>query len=312
MLGETSLKNNNATRFVTVKAPPVGVKTGDWITLTYTFTGLPAGTPYPEWYRAEFLSVTGTNATVQTTLHMSNGTEQTETISVDVMDGGFDLVIPANSTAGNIIYISGYGNVSIVGETTRTYAEGSRTVVYANISQWGTQLTYYWDKLTGILVEAYVISGGVTATIKATETNLWQVDDTPPTIGIPSRTPSGDILPNQEVTIAVNATDNLTGVKNVTLSYTINDEPTWTNLPMNYNSSTGLYEATIPPQPAQTWVKYKIVAYDNAGNNATLDGTLPYCTYQVIPEFPSFLVLPLFIIATLLAVIVYRRRKHSM
>jgi len=32
---------------------------------------------------------------------------------------------------------------------------------------------------------------------------------------------------------------------------------------------------------------------------------------MIIPEFPSFLILPLFMIATLLAVIVYKRRKHS-
>jgi hypothetical protein len=31
-----------------------------------------------------------------------------------------------------------------------------------------------------------------------------------------------------------------------------------------------------------------------------------------IPEFPSLLILPLFMIATLLAVTVYRIRKHSM
>jgi hypothetical protein len=31
--------------------------------------------------------------------------------------------------------------------------------------------------------------------------------------------------------------------------------------------------------------------------------------YSIIPEFPSFLILPLFMIATLLAVIAYRRRK---
>ena len=30
----------------------------------------------------------------------------------------------------------------------------------------------------------------------------------------------------------------------------------------------------------------------------------------IIPEFPSFLILPLFMIATLLAVIVYRRKHH--
>jgi len=33
--------------------------------------------------------------------------------------------------------------------------------------------------------------------------------------------------------------------------------------------------------------------------------------YPIVPEFPSFLILPLFIIATLLAVIVYRRKRTS-
>ena len=80
---------------------------------------------------------------------------------------------------------------------------------------------------------------------------------------------------------------------------------------MNFNQSISLYEATIPGQQAGTWVRFKIVAYDWAGNNSTRDGTEPCCVYQVIPEFPSFLILPLFMIATLLAVIIYRR-KHSM
>jgi hypothetical protein len=83
-------------------------------------------------------------------------------------------VIPANSKTGNSIYISGYGNVTIEGETTRTYAGASRTVVYASISQYGTQLTYYWDKQTGVMVEASTTSGGITATAKATETNMWE------------------------------------------------------------------------------------------------------------------------------------------
>ncbi|MDH5771031.1 MAG: Ig-like domain repeat protein, partial [Candidatus Bathyarchaeota archaeon] len=137
------------------------------------------------------------------------------------------------------------------------------------------------------------------------------MDSTPPTIRIPSRMPEGDILPDQSTKVSVNATDAVSGVKNATLSYTTDNGASWTNLSMNYNSSTGLYEATIPFQPAGTWVKYKIIAYDYAGNNATLDGTEPYCTYQVVTEFSSSLILPLFMIITLLAVIVYRR-KHSM
>jgi len=54
---------------------------------------------------------------------------------------------------------------------------------------------------------------------------------------------------------------------------------------------------------------YAVIAnYDNEFNPSTW--TL-YVPKSEIPEFPSFIALPLFIIATLLAVIIYRR-KHSM
>jgi hypothetical protein len=129
--------------------------------------------------KVEFLSVEGTNATVRVTMHMSDGTEQNATVPVDVVAGGqvFGLsgfVIPANLTTGDIIFMSGYGNVTTEGETTRTYAGASRTVVYASISQYGTQLTYYWDKQTGVIVEASGTSMGMTLTGKVTETNMWQ------------------------------------------------------------------------------------------------------------------------------------------
>jgi len=80
---------------------------------------------------------------------------------------------------------------------------------------------------------------------------------------------------------------------------------------MNLNLSTDLYEATIPGQPAGTWVRYKIVAYDYAGNSATLEGTQTYLVYQVIPEFPQILVLSIFMITTLKAAIFCRRKRKS-
>jgi hypothetical protein len=45
--------------------------------------------------------------------------------------------------------------------------------------------------------------------------------------------------------------------------------------------------------------------HSHSTHNIKIKGT------TVIPEFPSFIILPLFMIATLLAVIVYRR-KHTM
>jgi parallel beta-helix repeat protein len=165
----------------------VGVKAGDWIKIDYTISGAPAGTPLPQWLKVEFLSVEGTSATVRVTMHMSDGSEQDATVPVDVVAGGQALglsgfVIPANLTVGDSITMGGVGftfNVTIDGETTRDYAGASRTIVYASFSQLGSQLTYYWDKQTGIMVEASTTSGSITGTGKATETNMWQADPSP-------------------------------------------------------------------------------------------------------------------------------------
>ncbi len=132
-------------------------------------------------------------------------------------------------------------------------------------------------------------------------------DSDAPIIGTPSRVPEGDVQPLQDVTVSVNVTDMESGIKNVTLSYTINNGTSWENRTMNYNQSTGLYEATIPGQLAETVVKFKIVAYDQIENNATKDGTEPYCTYQVIPEFMSNIILITFLVFATVPLIFARK-----
>ena len=137
------------------------------------------------------------------------------------------------------------------------------------------------------------------------------LDKTAPSVGIPSHIPEGDVQPGQEVKISVNATDTLSNIKNVTLSYNLNNGNVWVNLPMTYNSTTGLYETAIQIQQANTLVKYKIIAYDNAGNYKVEDNSGEYYIYTVIPEFPLLIILPLYMVTTLLVVIVYKR-KHTM
>jgi parallel beta-helix repeat protein len=196
------------------------------------------------------------------------------------------------------------------------------------------------DDLSGVAETYYKINDGTTKTVSAEGQPLitteganntleyWSIDNagneeshhilvgirldkTAPTIEIPSREPAGDVQPHQSVKVSVNVTDTISNVKNVTLHYSLNNGTSWeAPISMNYNASTNLYEVTILGQQAGTWVKYKIIAYDYAGNNATLEGTEPYFVYQVVPEFPSFLIPPLFMIATLLAVIVYKRRAR--
>jgi len=175
MNGDYSITAN----FVGIEAGDVGIKAGDWIKVVYTITGLPAGQLYPEWLKLEFLSVEGTIATVRATMHMSDGNEESATASVDVVSGSeipglSGGVISANLTTGDSVCLTGWGYVTIDGEATRTYAGASRTVVYASFSQDEAQLTYYWDKLTGVVVEASATYPDITYTAKATETNKWE------------------------------------------------------------------------------------------------------------------------------------------
>lgn len=147
----------------------VGAKAGDWVKYDYTYTVEPT-VPLPTWIKVEFLSVEETTVTARVTTHLSDGTESSENVTMDVEAGGggtlSGFIIPANSKVGDSINMTGLGPVTIEGKSTRTYAGASRTVVHASVSG----ITFYWDKQTGVLVEASMVG----ATAKATETNLWQ------------------------------------------------------------------------------------------------------------------------------------------
>jgi len=138
-----------------------------------------------------------------------------------------------------------------------------------------------------------------------------KLDKTSPIIGIPSRLPESEIQPQQEVRVLVNVTDFVSGVKNVTLSYNLNGSLIWIDLPMAFNTTTGFYEATILGQPSGTVVKYKIVAYDNAGNYEVEDNSGQNYVYTVIPEFPQPTILLLFIFTTLIATILLKKKRKT-
>jgi hypothetical protein len=113
------------------------------------------------------------------------------------------------------------------------------------------------------------------------------------------------------VKILVNATDSLSGLGNLILSYNINNSLTWTNTTMILNTTTGLYEATIQGQPEQNLIKYKIIAYDNAGNQVVEDNNGQYYVYTVIPEFPSTVALAVFLLTTLIATALLITKRKS-
>ncbi|UCC57645.1 MAG: DUF362 domain-containing protein [Candidatus Bathyarchaeum sp.] len=177
-----------------------------------------------------------------------------------------------------------------------------------------------WGEAFGVwleLAKTEIVAGGYSVTTDENRMNVYVTsegsppgEETFPEIGTPSQDPPRyNVMAGEEVKVSVNVTDAGSGVKNVTLSYALNNGTAWENQTMNYNPSTSLYEATISGQPADTWVEFKIVAYNNAENCSTKESE-PYCTYQVIPEFQSGHILLVLLVIITLMVIVYRRKHY--
>ncbi len=133
-------------------------------------------------------------------------------------------------------------------------------------------------------------------------------DKTPPIIGTPSQNPDpAEVNPNQNVTVSVEVMDEGVGVREVILSYTIDEEQTWINTTMG-NISSHTYVGKIPGFKAGTYVQYKIIAYDNANNSAVNDKNREYYVYTVIPEIKNLIIL-FFIVTTLVVLILTKTKK---
>jgi hypothetical protein len=133
------------------------------------------------------------------------------------------------------------------------------------------------------------------------------LDTTPPDITDVSQKPiASNVHPEDNVKVNATVTDDLSGVKNVTLHYT-NGNGTWIILKMS-NLEGNIWNATIPKFQYDTNITYFISAEDNACNTISTESMGYTYQYIVITEFPSFLILPIFMVTTLLAIIIGKRR----
>jgi len=124
-------------------------------------------------------------------------------------------------------------------------------------------------------------------------------DTTPPTIANVTQTPlKDDVRPEDAINVTATVIDELSGVKSVVLNYT-SGNGTWNAINMT-NLLGNVWNATIPPFPYGTNVTYVIAAEDNFNNSITSNESGVEYQYQVLPEFPVLLLVPIFIIATLI------------
>ncbi len=155
-----------------VLAEIVGVKQGDWIEYQVTTTGAVPEEHDVNWGRIKIISVEGKTIDVNITSRHVNGTDWSLTSNLDLETGdiGDAFIIPANLNAGDTFLEQTEGSITISGVEERTYAGARRSVVYASTSR----TMFYWDRSTGVLVEATSSYPDYTLTTKAEKTNMWQ------------------------------------------------------------------------------------------------------------------------------------------
>ena len=161
---------------VAVAAQPrtLGVSPGDWVSYSMTVYGnatLPTGMENVTWAKITVQEISGMNITCETIAHYPNGTEETETMFVDVNTGGGGpgFFIAANLNAGDLIYnstdpYSMFNGMTINETIVRTYAIGNVEVNHWNLTisysapgmNQTSSFNWYWYKSTGVLTEAHM------------------------------------------------------------------------------------------------------------------------------------------------------------
>ncbi len=203
------------------------------------------------------------------------------------------LTLSANDTVSGVAKMRFYSNENSVWTPWETY-KTSKTWNFESTNGIKTVCAQFMDN-SGLISDLYIDS--------------IILDTTVPTIGAPVQTPKDFLVqPDQEVKISANVVDSLSNVESVILSYNLNDGAALIDIPMVFNSTTNSYEAMIPGQPAATFVRYRVSAYDGAGNLGVEDNAGAYYTYTVVPEFSDSLFTLIFLVATILTMVVCSKR----
>jgi hypothetical protein len=167
-----------------------------------------------------------------------------------------------------------------------------------------------WHMSSDCMIQAsngdYVLAGHISPVEGgiAPDVLLIKTDNEIPKIWNVTRTPSSPIENSTYTNLIQAKVYDASGLEEVVLSYMV-DSGSWNNQTMT-NTEGKVYSAEIEAYPKDTDVFWTIIAENNIGKSSQIDNEF----YIVIPEFPSCIILPLFLIATAV-VIFYRNRLRK-
>jgi len=258
----------------------------------------------------------------------ANNTISGNTTIVDLPDGIHTVIVYANDTAGNMGYSGTVyftvdttsPTISVLSPENKTYAVSDVPLSFT-VSESASWMGYSLDgqanvTVTGNTTLASLLDGSHHVVVYANDTagNMgasitvyFTVDTTPPNITDVSQIPlENNVLPEDEVKVNATVTDELSGVKQVTLNYT-NGDGTWVTVNMT-NLEGNVWNATILAFPYGTNVTYKIIAEDNMNNTITTEELGYEHQYIVVPEFAALTPMLLMLMALTVAIAICKRR----
>jgi hypothetical protein len=149
----------------------VGVKVGDWVEYNVSFTGTPPPEHDVHWARMDVTVVEGQRVNATFTSQLANGTMLSVAEDIDFSTGRLiDMfIIPVGLNTGDTFYAQGVGNITVDDIYAREAAGAVRSLVHAS----AVDTEWYWDKATGVVVEARTTNAVYTLDTVATSTNLW-------------------------------------------------------------------------------------------------------------------------------------------
>ncbi len=314
----------------------VGVEVGQTADYTYAVSAterdsngnLTTSTPFTVDYLETITiqGISGTNVTFEFERDLLNGTEEAGMSWVDVSNGngtGFFVAISANINAGAMLYpdwVNENGTsegAPYVNETiSLQYGDTMMDVNHLNLTYWVDEQprseNYYWEKSTGLIVK-WTITGSETAEDGTVETvnvhfqrvGLQQVlypyidsDAYPVTVNTNSTLLGFEFNQTEkQVSLKVTGKTGTSGSCEVTFP----DGLLWDTFSLSMDGYTLVEGDDYTKTYDGTYYTFSI-SYIHSSH------TIEIVASEAVPEFPAWMILPLFMTATLLAVMLYRKR----
>jgi hypothetical protein len=317
----------------------VGVNVGQSVEYTYAFSGterysngtLNSSIAFNVGYieKITIQEISGTNVTFQTIRTQLDGTEETEYWWVDLSTGdgsASGVIISANRNAGELTYPDWLNenqttagadriNETVLMKLGDTFIEVNHMKLSFTVDDQPSYWDYYWEKSTGLIVKYTIVGTEVAEDGVVTFLNfhfqrigLQQVfhplidsADYPVTVDSNSAILGFEFNQTEKkLSLDVSGTTGTSGFCDVAVPGSL----VWGTFSLSMDGYP-LVEGTEYTQTYNGTHYIFHISYIHSTHTIEIVGS------DAIPEFPSFLLVPIFMTATLMAVIVYRRRLNQ-